>query len=1024
MACNIDQANKDIDRLLKSSISEDIKQELRDIKKQLAKAKKLKLEENIKSYLNEDVRILDYEFVYSNDKQSIYIEIDNSSNDRIDSLRKKIEKDYKDYNIYITNEKVFSVQQVLEQYKKDENIEKENAKLLKYIQDNVKFEMNYSKQLAYDFFIGESIAGLYDWKENVVTIADFEGLKADKEIMKMLSIEQVNQDDSVKDIDTASTQINMIISEINKRNIKFTTKLHESVHAAVFNYMRSDKGKAYSDEMNKLYEIVKESAKANPDMFTANRSYWSKDVDEFLAEALSKPELIKDLMKIDVEGNLITGAEKSMFDKIIDMIVEALGLSKKEDKLNMHKYLLDSFKAAVEANRDGKEYMSDKAPEVEYQKDSKYPSTSKNKVLKKFDEIPNVKEQIKFYKDMERLRQITENGIKKFSEMYPSVKLNMKDVLEDENKVLILGRAIGSIIDINVSDIRADTIPHEYAHVYINFLKDTPEISNLLNKIEKNRKLSKEDAKELLARKIGEIYVDKQIKLQNKEVNIIENIWKFIIKTINRIINKKEADEIRDINIIASDFESGKNAEKLKINIEFESARNDIYNSTSKNQNKSAVNKIKDINKNEDYNYIHLPFDSSPELSKYGTIDDYKEYVKTIFPNSKIKDILAHDTGSMWKGKIQFTESWMYTDDVEITGKGENYGLVSGEGFYMYNPKNINGEVWDEYSASTGYMIVDMKNPLYSDSKEYISIEGNDYYSKMSNLTNTPTQSNPDGWYMLDNPPEKVTINSIVGKKTGYDGFVNEVRKGLIEYVGWTADQVHILGSKKDIDGFKKYSIENNLKSSGLSLSDNNTVLLPISKPEIANEINGEINGFQLKKEFHITLLGFPQGKYLAKEIEKMDHLEFARDDINKALSKIDVNYELKNEFYQVERDREAFIDYKNPDLGKTIIHEESLIQLVDAPGLIEGIKKINKDFGVNLPIPFPHVTFATKGGLGIGISSKEEFDKLTTSKIEFEYEENQLEPEVDDNNKYKTISKDDIEAAKDIMLKNKEECR
>lgn len=295
---------------------------------------------------------------------------------------------------FVKDTKINSVQKVLEQYKKDENIEKENAKLLKYIQDNVKFEMNYSKQLAYDFFTGESIAGLYDWKENVVTIADFEGLKADKEMMKMLSIEQVNQDDSVKDIDTASTQINMIISEINKRNIKFTTKLHESVHAAVYNYMRSNKGKAYSEEMTKLYEVVKQAAKANPDMFTTNKSYWAKDVDEFLAEALSKPELIKDLMKIDVEGNLITGAEKSMFNKIIDMIVEALGLSTKEDKLNMHKYLLNSFKAAVEANRDGKEYISFKAPEVKVKLDkNKYKTINEEDIMQAKDIMLKNKEE-------------------------------------------------------------------------------------------------------------------------------------------------------------------------------------------------------------------------------------------------------------------------------------------------------------------------------------------------------------------------------------------------------------------------------------------------------------------------------------------------------------------------------------------------------------------------------------------------------------------------------------------------------
>ena len=353
MACNIDKANEDIDRLLKSSISEDIKQKLRVVKEQLTSAKKLKLEENIKSYLNEDVRILDYEFVYSNDKPSIYIEIDNSSNDRIDSLRKKIEKDYKDYNIYITNEKVFSVQQVLEQYKKDENIEKENKKLLEYIQDNVKYEMNYSKQLAYDFFINKrNETGYYNPKLNVVTIADFDGLKNDEDMMRMLSIELINEADTGnKEIKIISDTVKSAINDIDAYNVTFKTKLHEAVHAAVKNYMDSKKGKAYSEEMNKMFEVVKQASEANPEMFKANKEYWKKDIDEFLAEALSDPELIKDLMKIDTEGNLITGAKKSMFDKIIDIVVESLGLSTKEDKLNMHKYLLDSFKSAVEANK-------------------------------------------------------------------------------------------------------------------------------------------------------------------------------------------------------------------------------------------------------------------------------------------------------------------------------------------------------------------------------------------------------------------------------------------------------------------------------------------------------------------------------------------------------------------------------------------------------------------------------------------------------------------------------------------------
>lgn len=560
MACNIDQANKDIDRLLKSSISEDIKQELRVVKEQLTSAKKLKLEENIKSYNDSksidstkkdfrsefknkrpsaakwadkevskfnvatqaisdgtnnstagfvkdfygdkantgtytkddviylsangnrtgrvipvkngvlqgayknidkaieagakfvadtgkhlastgkynvgEVELAEYlqskgytredkdgYGLWSKDNKTLLVDNDTKTKENKDnknniSVHKKLDDIVKkymidnnleyDYEIYdverdegiiyqliiktdlyydfeitrdirkLVHEKLndkniivdddtipFSVQQVLEQYKKDENIEKENKKLLEYIQDNVKYEMNYSKQLAYDFFINKrNETGYYNPKLNVVTIADFDGLKNDEDMMRMLSIELINEaDNGNKEIKIISDTVKSAINDINAYNVTFKTKLHEAVHAAVKNYMDSEKGKAYSEEMNKMFEVVKQASKANPEMFKANKEYWKKDVDEFLAEALSKPELIKDLMKIDTEGNLITGAKKSMFDKIIDMVVEALGLSKKEDKLNMHKYLLDSFKAAVEANKDGKEYTDLKAPD-------------------------------------------------------------------------------------------------------------------------------------------------------------------------------------------------------------------------------------------------------------------------------------------------------------------------------------------------------------------------------------------------------------------------------------------------------------------------------------------------------------------------------------------------------------------------------------------------------------------------------------------------------------------------------------
>ena len=402
MACNIEQANKDIDTLLEyyasgnMQISEDMKEKLIIVKEQLNKAKQLKLEENkdnksienktddknknksiekelddiIKTYMIDNKLKFDYK-IEKGELGSIFLTM--ISDDDYDyvttrEIRKIVNEKFNNKDIIVDDDIIpFSVQQVLEQYKKDENIEKENKKLLEYIQDNVKYEINYSKQLAYDFFINKrNETGYYNPKLNVVTIADFDGLKNDEDMMRMLSIELINEADTGdKEIKIISDTVKSVINDIDAHNVTFKTKLHEAVHAAVKNYMDSKKGKAYSEEMAKMFEVVKQASAANPEMFKANKEYWKKDVDEFLAEALSDPEFIKDLMKIDTEGNLITGAKKSMFDKIIDMIVEALGLSKKEDKLNMHKYLLDSFKAAVEANRDGKEYISFKAPAVD-----------------------------------------------------------------------------------------------------------------------------------------------------------------------------------------------------------------------------------------------------------------------------------------------------------------------------------------------------------------------------------------------------------------------------------------------------------------------------------------------------------------------------------------------------------------------------------------------------------------------------------------------------------------------------------
>jgi len=146
----------------------------------------------------------------------------------------------------------------------------------------------------------------------------------------------------------------------------------------------------------------------------------------------------------------------------------------------------------------------------------------------------------------------------------------------------------------------------------------------------------------------------------------------------------------------------------------------------------------------------------------------YSKYLENIFPNSKVKDIVYHGTGTKF-------DSFKKPKDVD-SGRDNGIYFTSsieekGAKWYAENSGNNN----EAYIMST---LINIKN-LFKE-------------SSMSRVTDIP-----DG--RLEDYKEK-GIDGIFGELVSKDG-----NKILDEYVVFEPEQIHILGSKDDISKFKEF---------------------------------------------------------------------------------------------------------------------------------------------------------------------------------------------------------------------------
>ena len=168
-------------------------------------------------------------------------------------------------------------------------------------------------------------------------------------------------------------------------------------------------------------------------------------------------------------------------------------------------------------------------------------------------------------------------------------------------------------------------------------------------------------------------------------------------------------------------------------------------------------------------------FEENKELSKIGTEQQYSDYLDTLFPDSKVKDIVYHGTPD---GRF---------DNFDINQVGKNT-KQSTKGIYFTDSK----KTADFYAEGS----IDFSQ--FESLEEYNAVKTAKVFSAILNAKNLKLVNNPQA---QDRQGDAVLRTK---EKLSDKGFVGELDYAY-QYIVFEPEQIHILGSKKDLKGFKEF---------------------------------------------------------------------------------------------------------------------------------------------------------------------------------------------------------------------------
>lgn len=253
-------------------------------------------------------------------------------------------------------------------------------------------------------------------------------------------------------------------------------------------------------------------------------------------------------------------------------------------------------------------------------------------------------------------------------------------------------------------------------------------------------------------------------------------------------------------------------------------------NPIDKNELPKTEQSVEYFSLTEQERNIQEVFKLSPELQNIGTVEKYQEYLKTIFPESKIKDIVWHGTDSKNISDIltnnfavDQTEKGLSIKNAVFFAREYN---AYGNDAYNSNDKTLIPALVNVHKIQLqeNLMTITDINSLYKDNADallQISFDVNSYKNgeKLSfeELENIRIKLEENGLQEIikNTTLEKLEVIKILEDETEHDSFLESyINKFGIENIPFgqlsvKPEQVHILGSKSDIEKFKEFVSKN-----------------------------------------------------------------------------------------------------------------------------------------------------------------------------------------------------------------------
>jgi hypothetical protein len=203
--------------------------------------------------------------------------------------------------------------------------------------------------------------------------------------------------------------------------------------------------------------------------------------------------------------------------------------------------------------------------------------------------------------------------------------------------------------------------------------------------------------------------------------------------------------------------------------------------------------------------------DVTPQ-QKQQALQLYSQYLDTIFPNSQVKDIVYHGTKSN-EIRTLFDKSTI-----------QKTGVSLGKGFFFSRRKDYVER--DAYGfKKIGSYLINTINPISGNPDKFLRENDFDRVPKnnKSEIKDDYLGDNGETIYTVDRNInfESDEERTTVLQQLGYDAVDFNKGEYSNEIVVFEPEQIHILGSKQDIEGFKEFvsGVEDKASESGLSLS-------------------------------------------------------------------------------------------------------------------------------------------------------------------------------------------------------------